>query len=181
MSAAKRTYRNEPPLRLSLCFQVWFKNRRARRKRQRSGSKVKTTSPSRSAGAEKKFFTSFLWMQLTVHLRHPVQALLPSEVKGQLTNSCLGSLLQLPLEDKTSDNWTLDWLFDLNCSFITNQGAFPKQPIREQTGHFDKLELLNLFRLVNQIWIWINHMETEGSIWCWASNWIHERTSLWLF
>ncbi|XP_056298024.1 dharma [Pseudoliparis swirei] len=39
---------------------VWFKNRRARRKRQRSGSKVKTTSPSRSAGAEKKFFTSFL-------------------------------------------------------------------------------------------------------------------------
>ncbi|XP_037630444.1 dharma [Sebastes umbrosus] len=36
---------------------VWFKNRRARRKRQRSGSKVK--SPP-SAAAEKKFFTSFL-------------------------------------------------------------------------------------------------------------------------
>ncbi|XP_068561169.1 dharma [Cebidichthys violaceus] len=39
---------------------VWFKNRRARRKRQRSGSKVNPPSPPRSAGAEKKFFASFL-------------------------------------------------------------------------------------------------------------------------
>ncbi|XP_035535540.1 dharma [Morone saxatilis] len=38
---------------------VWFKNRRARRKRQCSGSKVKSASPPRSAGAE-KLFTSFL-------------------------------------------------------------------------------------------------------------------------
>uniref|UniRef100_A0AAQ4P1P2 Dharma n=1 Tax=Gasterosteus aculeatus aculeatus TaxID=481459 RepID=A0AAQ4P1P2_GASAC len=36
---------------------VWFKNRRARRKR---GSKVKPSSPPRSAGEENKFFTSFL-------------------------------------------------------------------------------------------------------------------------
>uniref|UniRef100_A0A8C2X314 Dharma n=1 Tax=Cyclopterus lumpus TaxID=8103 RepID=A0A8C2X314_CYCLU len=41
-------------------IRVWFKNRRARRKRQCGGSKVKAPSPSRSAGAEKKFFTSFL-------------------------------------------------------------------------------------------------------------------------
>uniref|UniRef100_A0A8C4FA79 Dharma n=1 Tax=Dicentrarchus labrax TaxID=13489 RepID=A0A8C4FA79_DICLA len=39
---------------------VWFKNRRARRKRQCSGSKVKSPSPPRSAGAEKKLFTSVL-------------------------------------------------------------------------------------------------------------------------
>ncbi|XP_031728337.1 dharma [Anarrhichthys ocellatus] len=39
---------------------VWFKNCRARRKRQRSGSKVKSPSPARSAGAEKNFFASFL-------------------------------------------------------------------------------------------------------------------------
>ncbi|XP_070685407.1 dharma [Pempheris klunzingeri] len=39
---------------------VWFKNRRARRKRQRSGSKVKSPSPQRGAGAEKMLFTSFL-------------------------------------------------------------------------------------------------------------------------
>ncbi|XP_037333531.1 dharma [Pungitius pungitius] len=36
---------------------VWFKNRRARRKR---GLKVKPSSPPRSAGEENKFFTSFL-------------------------------------------------------------------------------------------------------------------------
>ncbi|KAI3353786.1 hypothetical protein L3Q82_004847 [Scortum barcoo] len=39
---------------------VWFKNRRARRKRQRSGSKVKSPSHPGSAGAEKKLFTAFL-------------------------------------------------------------------------------------------------------------------------
>ncbi|XP_073341058.1 dharma [Pagrus major] len=39
---------------------VWFKNRRARRKRQRSGSKVKSPSPPRSAGAEKRLLTTFL-------------------------------------------------------------------------------------------------------------------------
>ncbi|KAL7400054.1 hypothetical protein ABVT39_005862 [Epinephelus coioides] len=39
---------------------VWFKNRRARRKRQRSGSKVKSPSSPTRAGAETKFFTSFL-------------------------------------------------------------------------------------------------------------------------
>lgn len=45
----------------SLCvLQVWFKNRRARRKRQSSGSKAKAPSPQHSAGAD-KFFTSFLW------------------------------------------------------------------------------------------------------------------------
>lgn len=56
------------PLSPSLCFQVWFKNRRARRKRQRSGSKVKSPSPPRSVGAEKKFFTSFLWSRQIVQL-----------------------------------------------------------------------------------------------------------------
>uniref|UniRef100_A0A8C9XLX3 Dharma n=1 Tax=Sander lucioperca TaxID=283035 RepID=A0A8C9XLX3_SANLU len=40
---------------------IWFKNRRARRKRQCHGSKVKSSSPSpSSAGAENKFFASFL-------------------------------------------------------------------------------------------------------------------------
>ncbi|XP_023264975.1 homeobox protein goosecoid-like [Seriola lalandi dorsalis] len=39
---------------------VWFKNRRARRKRQRSGSKVKSPSPPPCIGAEKSLFTSFL-------------------------------------------------------------------------------------------------------------------------
>ncbi|XP_027136588.1 dharma isoform X2 [Larimichthys crocea] len=39
---------------------VWFKNRRARRKRQRSGSKVKSPSPPRGAAAEMKLFTSVL-------------------------------------------------------------------------------------------------------------------------
>ncbi|XP_030257456.1 cone-rod homeobox protein-like [Sparus aurata] len=39
---------------------VWFKNRRARRKRQRSGSQVKSPSPPRSAGAEKTLLTTFL-------------------------------------------------------------------------------------------------------------------------
>ncbi|XP_040902799.1 dharma [Toxotes jaculatrix] len=39
---------------------VWFKNRRARRKRQRSGSKVKSPSPPPCIGAEKSPFTSFL-------------------------------------------------------------------------------------------------------------------------
>lgn len=52
----------------SLCFQVWFKNRRARRKRQRSGSQVKSPSPPRSAGAEKTLLTTFLWTRLTVLL-----------------------------------------------------------------------------------------------------------------
>ncbi|XP_044058611.1 dharma [Siniperca chuatsi] len=36
---------------------VWFKNRRARRKRHRSGSKVKSPSRPPSTGAEKKLFT----------------------------------------------------------------------------------------------------------------------------
>ncbi|GAA6231281.1 double homeobox protein 1-like [Lates japonicus] len=39
---------------------VWFKNRRARRKRQHSGSKVKSPSPPPSTGAEKRLFSSFL-------------------------------------------------------------------------------------------------------------------------
>uniref|UniRef100_A0A665VS51 Dharma n=1 Tax=Echeneis naucrates TaxID=173247 RepID=A0A665VS51_ECHNA len=39
---------------------VWFKNRRARRKRQRSGSKVKSPSPPPVTGAELRVFTSFL-------------------------------------------------------------------------------------------------------------------------
>ncbi|XP_041851057.1 dharma [Melanotaenia boesemani] len=40
---------------------VWFKNRRARRKRQRSSSRVKSPRPSSpSPAAEKKLFTSFL-------------------------------------------------------------------------------------------------------------------------
>ncbi|XP_045930779.1 dharma [Micropterus dolomieu] len=39
---------------------VWFKNRRARRKRQCGESKVRSPSPPRSAGAENKVFTSFI-------------------------------------------------------------------------------------------------------------------------
>ncbi|XP_071353417.1 dharma [Trachinotus anak] len=39
---------------------VWFKNRRARRKRQCSGSKVKCPSPPPYSGEEKRTFTSFL-------------------------------------------------------------------------------------------------------------------------
>ncbi|XP_060901775.1 dharma [Labrus mixtus] len=39
---------------------VWFKNRRARRKRQRNGSKVKSPSPPSRTGAETKLFSSFL-------------------------------------------------------------------------------------------------------------------------
>ncbi|KAM7398832.1 hypothetical protein PAMP_018141 [Pampus punctatissimus] len=39
---------------------VWFKNRRARRKRQHSGSKVKSPSPPPSAGSDKKIFSTFL-------------------------------------------------------------------------------------------------------------------------
>ncbi|XP_022594131.1 homeobox protein goosecoid-like [Seriola dumerili] len=39
---------------------VWYKNRRARRKQQRSGSKVKSPSPPACIGAEKSLLTSFL-------------------------------------------------------------------------------------------------------------------------
>ncbi|KAM9852926.1 dharma [Aulostomus maculatus] len=39
---------------------VWFKNRRARRKRQYSGSKVKSPSPPPSTEAETKVFTTVL-------------------------------------------------------------------------------------------------------------------------
>ncbi|XP_042342818.1 dharma [Plectropomus leopardus] len=39
---------------------VWFKNRRARTKRQRSGSKVKSPSPPPTEPADKKFLSSIL-------------------------------------------------------------------------------------------------------------------------
>lgn len=41
-------------------FQVWFKNRRARRKRQSCGSKVKLPSPPHSLAHQSQIFNAVL-------------------------------------------------------------------------------------------------------------------------
>lgn len=104
-------------LTLSCVFQVWFKNRRARRKRQRSGSKVSSPSRPGSVWAERKLFTPFLWSWQRVPQPLRDQTHLVQGLRGQRSADCI-------LLSGTSAGWM--FAFPLK-QFVT---------AGDPTGHF---------------------------------------------